>query len=260
MSQESFLRWRVFSVLYIGCLFGTIVSFPYVFTLQRDIIADLPIPLSVLFVSNIIQSAVLFFILVLAGLYLSHKMGLGAYILERWSEGKEIQSHIKAILPLSIVLGVLAGILIIFCDVLFSLVAPLESITIVGTDPEPWMGFLVSFYGGINEEVLMRFFLVSLIVFVLSHLKKTKDGKPTHLSIWIAIVVAALVFGLGHLPLTSSLTTITPVIVLRALILNGIGGIIFGWLYWRKGLESAMTSHFSADIVLHAIFPLIASF
>jgi len=39
--------------------------------------------------------------------------------------------------------------------------------------------------------------------------------------------------------------------------LNGIGGIIFGWLYWKKGLESAMISHFSADIVLQVIFPFV---
>jgi hypothetical protein len=37
-------------------------------------------------------------------------------------------------------------------------------------------------------------------------------------------------------------------------VLNGIGGIVFGWLYWRNGLESAMTAHFSADIVVHVMF------
>ncbi|PKL71234.1 MAG: CPBP family intramembrane metalloprotease, partial [Methanobacteriales archaeon HGW-Methanobacteriales-2] len=53
--------------------------------------------------------------------------------------------------------------------------------------------------------------------------------------------------------------TITPMVIARAIVLNGIGAIIFGWLYWKKGLESAMISHFSADIVLHVMFPLILS-
>jgi membrane protease YdiL (CAAX protease family) len=46
--------------------------------------------------------------------------------------------------------------------------------------------------------------------------------------------------------------------VIKVILLNAVGGIIFGWLYWKKGLESAMISHFSADIVLHVILPLIA--
>lgn len=49
------------------------------------------------------------------------------------------------------------------------------------------------------------------------------------------------------------MTLLTPILIVRTIILNGIGGIIFGWLYWKKGLESAMISHFSADIVLHVI-------
>ena len=53
-----------------------------------------------------------------------------------------------------------------------------------------------------------------------------------------------------------SLTALTPMVIVRAIVLNAVGGIIFGWLYWKKGLESAMISHFSADIVLHVIVPL----
>ena len=48
------------------------------------------------------------------------------------------------------------------------------------------------------------------------------------------------------------------VVVLRTLLLNGIAGVVFGWLYWKRGLEMAMLSHFSADIVLHVIAPLLS--
>jgi membrane protease YdiL (CAAX protease family) len=41
--------------------------------------------------------------------------------------------------------------------------------------------------------------------------------------------------------------------VARAVVLNGLAGIAFGYLYWTRGLESAMLSHFSADIILHVI-------
>ena len=62
------------------------------------------------------------------------------------------------------------------------------------------------------------------------------------------------------MPITSAITQITPLIIARAIILNGIGGIVFGWLYWKKGLESAMVSHFTSDMVLHVLFPLLLLF
>ena len=48
-------------------------------------------------------------------------------------------------------------------------------------------------------------------------------------------------------------------VISRAIVLNGIGGVAFGWLYWKHGLESAMIAHFSADIVVHVITPLVAT-
>jgi membrane protease YdiL (CAAX protease family) len=124
-------------------------------------------------------------------------------------------------------------------------------------NPPAWQGFLASFYGGINEEIMLRLFLMTLIVWVFYKIKKTKDGKPTKISMWLAIILAAVIFGAGHLPALMSITTITPLLIIRTIALNALGGIIFGWLYWKKGLESAMISHFSADIVLHVIVPLL---
>lgn len=120
-----------------------------------------------------------------------------------------------------------------------------------------WKGFLASFYGAISEEIVMRLFLMTLIVWIIFKIRKTEDGKPTTLGIWIAIIVSAVIFGLGHLPITGSITSITPLIIGRAVLLNGVGGIVLGWLYWKKGLESAMMGHFSADIVLNVIYPFI---
>ena len=57
-----------------------------------------------------------------------------------------------------------------------------------------------------------------------------------------------------HLPLTAELT---PLIVVRVILLNGIVGLVAGILYWRRGIEIAMLLPFSANIVLHMILPII---
>ncbi|MCS7131686.1 MAG: CPBP family intramembrane metalloprotease, partial [Hadesarchaea archaeon] len=125
--------------------------------------------------------------------------------------------------------------------------------------PPVWQSFLASFYGGVSEEVVMRLFLMTLFVWISYKIKRTKEGKPTDVGVWSAIVLTSILFGAGHLPLAATLTELTPSVVARVIVLNGIGGVTFGWLYWRKGLESAMISHFSADVVLHVGLPLLTS-
>jgi membrane protease YdiL (CAAX protease family) len=70
---------------------------------------------------------------------------------------------------------------------------------------------------------------------------------------WVANILAAILFGLGHLPTTAALVPLTSLVIARAVVLNGLLGIVWGWLYWKRGLEAAMISHFSADLVLHVL-------
>jgi membrane protease YdiL (CAAX protease family) len=121
--------------------------------------------------------------------------------------------------------------------------------------PPAWQGLLASFYGGIAEELLMRLGLMTLLVWVGARLTRTTVPGPA--VVWMAIIVTALLFGAGHLPTTAALLSLTPLVIARALLLNGIGGIVFGWLYWKRGLLAAMLAHFSADIVLHVAAPLL---
>ena len=96
---------------------------------------------------------------------------------------------------------------------------------------------------------------MTFLVWLISKIPGVKGshGWP----VWFGIFGAALLFGAGHLPATAAMTPLTPMLVLRALLLNGIPGVIFGWLYLRHGLLAAIASHFTADIVLHVVFPLL---
>jgi membrane protease YdiL (CAAX protease family) len=75
--------------------------------------------------------------------------------------------------------------------------------------------------------------------------------------VWIAVIVAALIFGVGHLPAARAMMVMSPPMVVRILVLNLIPGIVFGFLFWKRGLLSAMTAHFSADVLMHAALPLL---
>ena len=154
-------------------------------------------------------------------------------------------------------LGVAAGVLILALMPLVDRAMPpmLNPPAAAGAGSSAFNGFLASFYGGIAEELQLRLFLMTLLVWGVARLR---GATPPPWVYWAAIVVAALLFGAGHLPAAAKLWGLDTVVVLRTLLLNGIAGVVFGWLYWKRGLEMAMLSHFSADIVLHVIAPLLS--
>lgn len=250
------VNWKLYITLLIASIFGAIAIWPYTFT-SMDLLQNLQVPLYVFLAGQIIQTIIMYAIIILIGLYLAKKVGLGLPILEGWLEGREVKNYLKSILGISIGLGLFVGILIVGLDYLFSFAGATINVTQAAVNPPAWQGFLASFYGGINEEILLRLFLMTIIAWIIFKIKKTKEGNPTSTGMWLAIVLAAVLFGAGHLPIVMAMTTLTPMVIARTIIINAIGGIIFGWLYWKKGLESSMISHFSADIVLHVIVPLM---
>jgi membrane protease YdiL (CAAX protease family) len=251
--MKSVINWRIFIILLGLSLLSVLAVFPYVLTLQADILKSLAIPVTTLFLAQLLQSLILFSIAIFVGLFLKPKINFHLPLLEAIVTHQNYPKIVKAILPLSVLLGILTAVLIYVTDQLFTLQGAALS-TSQNLAPI-WQKLLAAFYGGITEEVLMRLFLMTLLIWI--GVKLFRKNKPNQIIIIISIILAAIIFGLGHLPITASLTQITPLIIMRAVVLNGIGGIIFGWLYWKKGLESAIIAHFTADIFLLTILPLL---
>ena len=119
-------------------------------------------------------------------------------------------------------------------------------------------------YGGFTEEVMLRWGVMSLVVWgvgaLLAKLQRTPAGAPiaaaAPLAAWAGIVVAAFVFAVGHLPALALAADITPALVARTLALNLLGGVVYGWLFWRHHLESAIAAH-AATHVGFAVLKLV---
>lgn len=111
-------------------------------------------------------------------------------------------------------------------------------------------------YGGIIEEILLRLLVMSLLVLILWKLfGKTKDYMNIPNWVYItAIILAAIIFAAGHIPATKQLLGLSVPILIRCFVLNGIGGIGFGYLYWKKGLSYSIYAHAIAHIFMQVIF------
>jgi membrane protease YdiL (CAAX protease family) len=229
---------------------------PYSLTLQAPKLKELPIPLQVLIPIQVVQNAIFIAIAVGVGLLLAQRTGLGAPLLEAWLSGERIGQRLKAIVLPAVILGAMVALVVIIFDALI-FASRVPKILTQSPQIPAWQGFLASFYGGITEELFMRLGLFSLLVWLLTKIRRTAQGLPSAIILWTANILVALLFGLGHLPATAALVPLTPLVVIRAVALNGPASLVFGYLYWTRGLEAAMLAHFMADVVLHAIMPLL---
>ncbi|MFL6588239.1 MAG: type II CAAX prenyl endopeptidase Rce1 family protein [Luteimonas sp.] len=197
------------------------------------------------------------------GLRMGHRVGLGAPLLQHWVS-RHGDARIRDRKPWqSIGLGVATAIAILVLSRVFDpLLLPetdVQMTDITGARSALY-GLMASFYGGIVEELQLRLFLMTLIAWTATWLLRRRaafDGTLSPRVAWAAVLVAALLFGLGHLPAASMVWGLDAGVVVRTLLLNGIGGVAFGWLYWKRGFEMAVLSHFAADLVLHALVPLL---
>ncbi len=98
-------------------------------------------------------------------------------------------------------------------------------------------------YGGIAEEIIARWGVMTLAGWLAWRLLG-RPARPAAGVYWIGIMAAALIFALAHLPFLYSVAGNPPVwLVMAATAINGLAGAVFGWLFWRRGLEAAMMAH-----------------
>ncbi|MDQ2936268.1 MAG: CPBP family glutamic-type intramembrane protease [Acidobacteriota bacterium] len=249
--------WKLFWVLLAAGMFGVLAVMPLLLDLLRPFLAKtpLPLPLPLLLVLQFLQSAILLALAVGFGLLLARKSGLGVPIVESWLSGENVRHRLRLVLLPGIVAGLGVG-LVLFLLVKFVFLPRIPALPLIAeADISLWKRVLASFYGGIVEELLMRLFLLSLLAWLLGKIWRGVNGRPNTGVLWTANFIAAIIFGLGHLPSASMVMAITPIVVVAALVLNGIAALVFGYLYWTKGLEAAVVAHFSADIVIHVLGP-----
>ena len=261
--RNSFVKIAVF-LLALSFL-GALLVMPYVAALESEALAAAAarahIEVWQALTISMTQSAVLLTAAVFGGLWAARQLGLRTPLLERLFARTPLPSRAPSTLALAFAIGIATAIVLVAIDhwgfAAFPSVSTfLESARSGATRPNAWQGFLASFYGAFDEEILMRLGLMSLLALAFRTVMRLifdADAKTT-LPIgvfWAANVVTAVAFGLGHLPATAALAPLTGPLIVRAIVLNGSAGLVFGELYRRYGLEWAMASHFGTDIVLH---------
>jgi hypothetical protein len=250
---NNILFWPQFFVLFTASLVGSFAILPYSMRLLKESAQRKPLRMSLpkIMLLSVLQNVILFAIVVGVGLFTAHAIGLGAPYVEGLLGGSKTAQSIMSMLETAISFGIVAGAFLLIADLFFLPYWP-QAIIDTTRKTTTWENFSASFYGGINEEILIRLFGLSILAWALSMVWHTSAGLPTGVVLWTANVIMAIIFGIGHLPALKGLIgKISPIMFTRSLLLNAPIGLICGWLFWTYGIEAAIVAHFSADIVYH---------
>lgn len=255
--------WRLFWLLLIAAIVGALAIVPIASdllgpALSKVVVPNIPLPLLVLI--GIVQNLGILALVVGFGLKFSRSLGLRAPLLESWVARSPVEEESKAgigqIVTSGLLIGSAVGIVLLLALLVLAPRLPNLPFVIAARLPI-WKRFLACFYGGVYEELLTRLFLLSLFAWIANRSWRKPAPPLSNSAFWFANILAAVLFGLGHLPSASLLMPITPLVVIAALLLNGIAGIAFGYLYRRRGLEAAMIAHFIGDFVIWVLGPML---
>ena len=231
----------------IGSIFTTVYSFHSIAPeLMEEAIKQVGSKELVMVVS-VMQSVIIYVVVCgVFGIILSNKIGL-------WKKIKFEKNKLLVTIIISIIGGLLlsVGDLYIFGN--------FNEIIKHSYDLKPSIEYIISSftYGGVIEEIMMRLFLMSLIAFIISKLFYKKEKNIPVKVFVIANIVSAMAFALGHLPATIQMFGgLNALLLIRCLIMNGIFGLAFGWLYRKYGIHYSMLAHFGCHLVSKIIWLL----
>lgn len=212
-------------------------------------IVPIPAPALIVRVLALIQPAILTMVAIAVGCALAPRVTLGAPLIEAIATGRPTGPVLRCQLPPALLVALAIAPVLIAYQIY---AAPL----LIGHSPLaqaltkldiPLATRLL--YGGIVEEVLTRWGLVSLLAWIGWRLagRPVTIGAVTYIA---AIVLAALAFGFGHLPILLAMKIDPSAWLTAAVVLgNAVPGIAFGWLFWRRGIEAAMMAHATTHLV-----------
>ncbi len=213
---------------------------------------DIPTMTPALKLLSLVQPTLILTVAVVIGVALTPGVGLSAPVAEALAAGGNMFRSLRPQLAPGVIGGLVGGI----CIVLISLLSkPFLSVSAVDRIAKfskllPLPARIL--YGGLTEELLLRWGFMTLIVWAAWRVFKKGQSAPTKAYFVGGILMSSLLFGAGHLPVGYMLLpdSFGLALVLFIILANSAFGLIAGYLFWKRGLESAMIAHILCHLVL----------
>ena len=194
----------------------------------------------------LVQPAVFVLLGVLIGCLLAHRVGLDAPLVRAWAERRSGLDVLRRQLVPALAAAAATALVLLAYGAGVEQWTAREGAAVLGRlqGLQPPLATKL-LYGGIAEELLSRWGLMTLVVWLAA-----SAGLRGAAPYWVGVAVAALLFARGHLPTLFLVAGAPPAWLVAAVVVGNAGpGALFGWLFWRHGLEAAMLAHDGAHLI-----------
>jgi membrane protease YdiL (CAAX protease family) len=184
---------------------------------------------------------------VFIGNSLQGRVGLGTPLLNAWCRGqadtvRRLARHLPNVLALGVSLGAMVFV------IGYANRSHLPQLPPGVVIPSFWQGLLMMIGAAIREEILFRFGILNLIVWLFCML--SRHSTPSRLVVGAAITVTSVGFGALHVMPLSDAFELTWLGKVVGIGFGAAAGILLGWAYFRHGLLAAIVCHLGAGITL----------
>ncbi|WP_083005173.1 CPBP family glutamic-type intramembrane protease [Halomonas sp. GT] len=244
------MNWKLAFIVALIAMPGALAISWLALPLLVDL-EDIDISLQVLQVATVFQSAVLILLASGIGTLLSVKVGLDAPLFSALVKRARPSAMVSAITP-QLLPGVVGGLLGAVIVIAFYEFSPRELSVANQASSIPLLARIL--YGGITEEVLIRWGLMTTFIWVAWRALQRGKGYPSSALVWLCIIISALFFGASHVPvIVAGIGSVSLSVIAYIVFSNSLFGMIAGYLFWRYGLESAIIAHILAHLVAYFI-------
>lgn len=248
---------KLFAVLwlagFLGILSLLVTTPPQIAGVESQIS---PLTLQLL---SLIQPTLLLTVAAWIGVSLAHNVNLSAPCFEAIARQDSPLPALKLQIIPGLIGGLVGGLSLPLIFQIWRPFLPLDFIT-KSAEFSPNLSILTRLlYGGITEEILLRWGLMTLFVWIGWRFFQHRTGFPNFIGVGLAILLSAILFGVAHLPVVFLLTAQPSVSLISYIIVaNSLFGLVAGYLYWKKGLEAAMIAHAVSHCVILIINAIAA--
>jgi hypothetical protein len=211
---------------------------------------QLDLPPHLLKLVLLIQPVFLTMLAIFVGIKLGPRLGLEAPAIRAITSRHQVKLILKSQFAPALIVGLASSIILLgygyFTESFFTQSSDEMFAKVLALSPPLITKIL---YGGIGEELIMRWGLMTLVIWAICKVKK-HEGLPSFKIVWVGIGVAALLFALGHLPVLFGISDQPPLWMIVSVVLgNALPGLGFGWLFYKFGIEAAMMAHALTHII-----------
>ena len=155
----------------------------------------------------------------------------------------------------SVALGVAAAMIVAAIDQLFFDGGTATRTPALSEHPTPAARVAVTFIGAVLEEIYFRvLFATAVASLVWLAIRRLFGERSVSVSLaqWTGTLAAVIYVGLWHTGMVGD-----PVHDARVLAVNSVGNLLYGWTYWRRGLEMSVLTHGVLNATLYLGLPLL---